>query len=465
MTDRNKNQLGTAPIGPLLFKLAVPTVMAQIINMLYNVVDRIYLGHIPGEGSLALTGVGVCLPIILVVSAFAALVASGGAPKASIAMGRGDNEEAEKILGSCFSFLIIISLVLSIVLVVWNRPMLLSFGASDNTIDYASSYMTIYALGTICVQMTLGMNAFITAQGKTTVSMLTVVIGAVVNIILDPIFIFAFGMGVKGAALATVISQGVSCVWCIVYITGEKSLLRLRVKNMRIVPSLLLPCLGLGISTFIMQSTESIISVCFNSSLLKYGGDIAVGAMTISASVMQMGMLPLQGISQGAQPISSYSYGKGDKERVKKCFKYLLLSSFAFSFVLWVLIELFPSVFASIFSPDPLLVEYASKALRIYMGATLVFGIQISCQMTFIAVGNAVSSIIVAVLRKFVLLIPMIYIIPHFFQNKTMGVFAAEPIADFMAVTCTAIIFYFQFRASLRKIDEREKTDLVENRE
>ena len=463
--ERDNTELGTAPIGPLLFKLAVPTVVAQIINMLYNVVDRIYLGHIPGEGSLALTGVGVCFPIIMVVSAFSSLVASGGAPKASIAMGRGDKEEAEKILGSCFTFLFIISLVISVVLVLWNKPMLLTFGASENTIYYASSYMTIYASGTLFVQMTLGMNAFITAQGKTTVSMCVVVIGAVLNIILDPIFIFGFGMGVKGAALATIISQCVSSILCIAYISSDKSILRLKITRLKIVPSLLFSCLALGISTFIMQSTESIISVCFNSSLLKYGGDIAVGAMTISASVMQMGMLPLQGISQGAQPISSYSYGKGDKERVKKCFKYLLLSSFAFSFVLWVLIELFPSVFASIFSPDPLLVEYASKALRVYMGATLVFGIQISCQMTFIAVGNAVSSIIVAVLRKFVLLIPMIYIIPHFFQNKTMGVFAAEPIADFMPVTCTAIIFYFQFRASLRKIDEREKTDIVGNRE
>ena len=306
--NRNNSKLGTAPIGPLLFKLAVPTVVAQIINMLYNVVDRIYLGHIPGEGSLALTGVGVCLPIILVVSAFAALVASGGAPKASIAMGRGDNDEAERIIGSCLSFLIIISIVLSVVLVIWNRPMLLTFGASENTIDYASSYMTIYACGTIFVQMTLGMNAFITAQGKTTISMLTVVIGAVLNIILDPIFIFAFGMGVKGAALATIMSQCVSSIWCIIYISSKKSLLRLKVKNMKIEPSLLFPCLALGISTFIMQSTESVISVCFNSSLLKYGGDIAVGAMTICTSVMQMGMLPLQGISQGAQPISSYLF-------------------------------------------------------------------------------------------------------------------------------------------------------------
>lgn len=458
--EKNNNELGSAPIGPLLFKLAVPTVVAQLINMLYNVVDRIYLGHIPREGSLALTGVGVCLPIILVVSAFAALVASGGAPKASIAMGRGDNDEAERILGSCFSFLIIISIMLSLVLIIFNRPMLLTFGASENTIDYASSYMTIYACGTIFVQMTLGMNAFITAQGKTTTSMLTVVIGAVMNIILDPIFIFVFGMGVKGAALATIMSQCVSSVWCIVFITGKKSLLRLKVKNMRIVPSLLLPCLALGISTFIMQSTESVISVCFNSSLLKYGGDIAVGAMTICTSVIQMVMLPLQGISQGAQPISSYSYGAGNKERVKKCYKYLLISSFTFSTIAWALILLFPQVFAKIFTPDPELVEYASKALRVYLGAIFVFGIQISCQMTFISIGNALSSVIVAVVRKFVLLIPLIYIVPHFFKDKTMGVFAAEPIADFIAVICTVTIFYFQFRASLSKLDEGEKIEV-----
>lgn len=458
--EKNNNELGSAPIGPLLFKLAVPTVVAQLINMLYNVVDRIYLGHIPREGSLALTGVGVCLPIILVVSAFAALVASGGAPKASIAMGRGDNDEAERILGSCFSFLIIISIMLSLVLIIFNRPMLLTFGASENTIDYASSYMTIYACGTIFVQMTLGMNAFITAQGKTTTSMLTVVIGAVMNIILDPIFIFVFGMGVKGAALATIMSQCVSSVWCIVFITGKKSLLRLKVKNMRIVPSLLLPCLALGISTFIMQSTESVISVCFNSSLLKYGGDIAVGAMTICTSVIQMVMLPLQGISQGAQPISSYSYGAGNKERVKKCYKYLLISSFTFSIIAWAMIQLFPQVFAKIFTPDPELVEYASKALRVYLGAIFVFGIQISCQMTFISIGNALSSVIVAVVRKFVLLIPLIYIVPHFFKDNTMGVFAAEPIADFIAVICTVTIFYFQFRASLSKLDEGEKIEV-----
>lgn len=461
--NSNKNMgLGSAPIGPLLFKLAVPTVVAQIINMLYNVVDRIYLGHIPGEGSLALTGVGVCLPIILVVSAFASLVASGGAPRASMAMGRGDNDEAEKILGTCFAFLAAISLVLSFVLVLFNRPMLLTFGASENTIDYASSYMKIYASGTIFVQLTLGMNAFITCQGKTNISMLTVVIGALMNIVLDPIFIFVFAMGVKGAALATIMSQGLSCVWCVIYLSGKKSLLKLKVRNIRIIPSLLLPCLALGISTFIMQSTESIISMCFNSSLLKYGGDIAVGAMTICTSVMQMGMLPLQGIAQGAQPISSYSYGAGNVERVKKCFRYLLVSSLCFSTLMWALVQLFPKMFASIFSPDPVLVEYASKALRVYMGAIFIFGIQLACQMTFISVGNALSSVIVAVLRKIVLLIPLIYIVPLFFRDKAMGVFAAEPIADLLAVCCTVVVFSIQFKASLNKISGNENSGTLE---
>ena len=453
--DSDKNELGTAPIGSLLFRLAVPTVVAQVINMLYNIVDRIYLGHIPGEGSLALTGVGVCLPIILVVSAFASLVSSGGAPRASIAMGRGDSDEGERILGGCFTLLILVSLVLTSVLLLWNRPMLLAFGASDNTIGYASSYMSIYACGTICVQLTLGLNAFITAQGKTRISMLTVLIGAVLNIILDPIFIFLFGMGVKGAALATILSQGVSALWCVFFLSGKKTILKLRVKNMGVSPSVVLPCIALGTSSFIMQSTESLISVCFNSSLLKYGGDIAVGAMTICTSVMQMGMLPLQGISQGAQPISSYNYGAGNVDRVKKCFKCLLLTCVSFSSFLWLMVQLFPSFFARIFSPDPSLIGYASSALRIYMGSTILFGIQIACQMTFVSIGSALSSVTVAVVRKIVLLIPLIYIVPLFFSNKAIGVFTAEPIADFISVIFTIVLFSFRFKASLRKLESK----------
>lgn len=316
--NENKEFLGTEPVGKLLFKLAIPTVIAQIVNLLYNIIDRIYIGHMPGDGELALTGVGVCLPIIMVVSAFAALVSSGGAPRASIAMGEGNTDAAEDILGGCFTLQIVVSLVLTAILLVFNRTFLMAFGGSENTIGYAVSYMNIYAAGTIFVQLTLGMNAFITAQGFARMGMATVMIGAVCNIILDPVFIFGLHMGVSGAALATILSQGVSCVWVICFLCGKKSTLRLQKRCMKIDPKIVLPCISLGIATFIMQASESIISVCFNASLLRYGGDIAVGAMTILTSVMQFGMMPLQGVAQGAQPIISYNYGAHNVERVKK---------------------------------------------------------------------------------------------------------------------------------------------------
>ena len=325
--EKNKEFLGTEPIGKLLFKLAVPTVVAQLINMLYNIVDRIYIGHMPGDGALALTGVGVCMPIIMLVTAFAMLVGAGGAPRVSIFMGQKDMDSAEKTMGNCFTTQVIISVVLTTVLLLWNRELLLTFGASENTIEYATAYMNIYALGTIFVQMTLGMNAFITAQGFTRTSMLAVVIGAVTNIILDPIFIFGLHMGVRGAALATVLSQALSTVWVLAFLTGKKTQLKLRRKNFRLVRKLIMPCLTLGLATFIMQASESVISVCFNSSLLKYGGDIAVGAMTILTSVMMFAMLTLQGIGMGAQPILSYNYGARNEQRVRKTFWCLLGSS------------------------------------------------------------------------------------------------------------------------------------------
>ncbi|MBQ7093303.1 MAG: MATE family efflux transporter [Clostridia bacterium] len=461
MSD-NKEMLGMAPIGKLLFKLAVPTVVAQLINMLYNIVDRIYIGHIPGEGSLALTGVGVCMPIIMIISAFAALVASGGAPKASISMGKGDNDSAEKILGGCFSLQIIISAVLTAVLLIFSKNLLLMFGASENTIGYATDYMHIYAVGTVFVQLTLGMGAFITAQGYTRISMITVLIGAVCNIILDPIFIFGLGMGVKGAALATVLSQAVSCIWVLSFLCGKKTYLKLRKGNLRINPKLVFPCIALGAATFIMQSSESVISVCFNSSLLKYGGDIAVGAMTILTSVMQFAMLPMQGIAQGAQPILSYNYGAKNTERVKKTFKLLLISCLTYSCVIWAAIMVFPKIFAGIFTPDSALIEFTAAALRIYCGVMCIFGIQIACQMTFVSIGNAPCSIIVAIVRKFVLLLPLIYIMPQLISDKTMGVYAAEPVADIIAVTFTAVLFTIQFKKVLKSLemekDGRSKT-------
>ena len=448
----NKEFLGTEPIGKLLFKLAVPTVIAQIINMLYNIVDRIYIGHMPGNGSLALTGVGVCMPIILIVSAFAALVSSGGAPRASIAMGQGKYDKAESILGECFFLQVIISVILTIVLLVFGRSFLLAFGASENTIGYATSYMRIYALGTIFVQLTLGMNAFITAQGFAKTGMLTVLIGAVCNIILDPIMIFVLNLGVSGAALATIISQGISTIWVLSFLKSNKSNVRLKKEYMKLEKDVIVPCITLGLATFIMQASESIISVCFNSSLQKYGGDIAVGAMTILSSVMQLAMLPMQGIGQGAQPIASYNFGAKNKERVKETFKLLLIASFSYSTLLWLFIITCPKLFASIFSPDAVLIDYTANALRIYCASLFLFGIQIACQMIFVSIGNAVDSIIVAVLRKFVLLIPLIYIVPHFVSDATTGVFLAEPIADALAVAFTATLFFFEFRKALKKL-------------
>lgn len=449
----NKEFLGTEPVGKLLFKLAVPTVIAQIINMLYNIVDRIYIGHMPGNGSLALTGVGVCMPIILIVSAFAALVSSGGAPRASISMGQGKYDKAESILGECFFLQVIISVILTIVLLVFGRSFLLAFGASENTIEYATSYMRIYALGTIFVQLTLGMNAFITAQGFAKTGMLTVLIGAVCNIVLDPIMIFILNLGVSGAALATIISQGISTIWVLSFLKSNKSNIRLKKEYMTLEKDVIVPCVTLGLATFIMQASESIISVCFNSSLQRYGGDIAVGAMTILSSVMQLAMLPMQGIGQGAQPIASYNFGAKNKARVKETFKWLLVSSLVYSTLLWLFIMTCPKLFASIFSPDAVLIDYTANALRIYCAALFLFGIQIACQMIFVSIGNAVDSIIVAVLRKFVLLIPLIYIVPHFVSDATTGVFLAEPIADALAVAFTATLFFFEFRKALKKLD------------
>ena len=455
--QNDKNFLGTAPIGKLLLKLSIPTVIAQLINMLYNVVDRIYIGHIPGEGSLALTGVGVCMPIIMIVTAFAALISSGGAPRASICMGKQDNKSAEQILGNCFSLQIVVSIVLTVVLLIWNKDLLMVFGASKNTLGYATDYMRIYALGTLFVQLTLGMNAFITAQGFTTTSMVSVLIGAICNITLDPVFIFVFNMGVKGAALATVLSQAISTIWVVVFLSGKKTQLHLRKKYMGLKPKVFLPCVALGLATFIMQASESVVTVCFNSSLLHYGGDIAVGAMTILTSVMQFAMLPLQGIAQGSQPIASYNYGAKNADRVKKTFRLLVVTCLTYSTLLWAAVQIIPKVFVSIFTSDAKLVAFTAPMLKIYLGGLFLFGIQIACQITFTSLGKAVNSIIVAVMRKFVLLLPLIYIMPHVVSNPTIGVYMAEPIADIIAVLFTSVLFTFQFKKALAQIRNSNK--------
>ena len=454
--NRKNVDLGTGPVGRLLFSLALPTITSQIVNMLYNLVDRVYIGHMqPVEtvGKLALTGVGVCLPIIMVISAFAALMAMGGAPRASIEEGRGNLAESERIMGNSMTMLVAAAVVLTAVFLLFAEPMLRVFGASDNTIGYALDYMHIYALGTIFVQVTLGMNAYITAQGFTVVGMKTVLIGAGLNTVLDPVFIFAFDMGVRGAALATILSQAVSAVWVLKFLTGPKTKWRLRAVNLRPRAKVVLPSLALGMSPFIMQATESLITVCFNSSLLKYGGDIAVGAMTVLSSIMQFAMMPLQGLTQGAQPIVSYNYGARNPQRVRRAFKVLLIACVTYSLTLWALVQLFPQIFALLFTPNQELVDYAAWALRIYMAATGIFGVQVACQQTFVALGNAKTSLFLAALRKIILLIPLIFILPHFFADKSFAVFLAEPVADVLAVCTTATMFFFLFRKSMAALE------------
>lgn len=454
--EQKNDFLGTEPIGKLLWRMSIPAIAAQLINLLYNLVDRVYIGHMPENGALALTGVGVCMPVIMIVTAFAALISNGGAPRASMAMGKGDYGAAEKVLGNSFSLQLILSFIITVILLVFNRSFLMMFGASENTIEYASSYMGIYALGTVFVQLTLGMNAFITAQGFAKTGMLSVLIGAACNIVLDPILIYGFDMGVRGAALATIISQAVSTIWVLSFLTGKKTVIKIKKQYLRPEASVVLPSMALGLAPFIMQASESVIIVCFNSSLLKYGGDVAVGAMTILSSAMQFSMLPMQGLGQGAQPISSYNFGARNAKRVKKTFWMLLGMSLTYSFLIWALIMLFPQAFAMIFSSDEQLIEYTRWALRIYCASLCFFGAQIACQMTFISLGNAKASIMVAVMRKFVLLLPLIFILPHIVENQTMGVYLAEPVADILAVTFTAVLFYFQFKKALRELESPE---------
>lgn len=453
MSESKETELGSKPIGKLLFQLAVPAIVAQIINLLYNLVDRMYIGHIEGEGALALTGIGVTLPVLLLISAFAALVGFGGAPRASICMGRKDHEQAEKILGNCVAAIVLLSVVLTIFFRIFGEKILLIFGASAETIPYAIDYLNIYTWGTIFVQIALGLNMFISSQGFTQVSMKTVLIGALLNIILDPIFIFGFDMGVRGAALATIISQGVSAVWVLKFLCGQKTILKIRKKNLRLQTGIILPVLGLGISPFIMQSTESVLQVCFNTSLLKYGGNVAVGSMTIMSSIMQFSMMPLQGLTQGMQPIVSYNYGAKNVERVKKAFKVTLISSLLFSTLIWAFAMFFPQVLAMAFTSDKELIEFTSWGIRTYMSVSLIFGAQIACQQTFLALGNAKISLFLALLRKIILLVPFIYILPAFFENKTFGVILAEPVADFIAVITTVTMFYFSFKKTIAKLE------------
>ena len=448
--EKRENDLGRDPVGKLLLRLAVPTVTAQLVNALYNIVDRMYIGHIEGVGDLALTGLGICFPVIMFVSALSALVGMGGGSRAVVRMGSGDQEGANAILGSCATLLVILSVIFTAVLQLVKEPMLLLFGATENTLPYALDYLGIYLSGTIFVELSLGLNFFITAQGFSTVGMATVLIGAVINIVLDPVFIFGFGMGVKGAALATITAQAVSAVWVVCFLLGKRTKLRLQRRFARVDWKVLAPVLALGVSPFIMQSTESLVNIAFNSSLKAYGGDPAVGAMTICSSIMQVFYLLFQGLSQGGQPIVGYNYGAGNLDRVKQAFRLVFTCSLIFSTLSCLAIELFPGMFVAMFNDKPELVEIAVWTLRVYAAGMFMLGIQNSCQQTFVALGQAKISLFLALLRKIILLIPLIFILPHFIANKVLAVFLAEPAADILAALTTGGMFFWRFPKLLR---------------
>lgn len=450
MAEQDKKQdMGSGSIPRLMLNLAIPAVVAQLINMLYNIVDRIYIGHIPDAGASALTGVGLFLPILMMINAFAMLAGSGGAPRAAIAMGKGDRENAQKILGNCFSMLMIFSVLLTVGFYLFAPRLLRLFGASDVTLPYALSYARIYILGIVFVMIVMGLNPFITTQGFAKFSMLTTVVGAVCNIILDPILIFVCGMGVQGAAVATVISQAVSAVWVLRFLRGRRTILRLNSNDMKLVPGVILPCLALGVSPFVMLSTESLLNISFNSSLSRFGGDVAVGAMTIISSCNQLVTLPLQGICQGGQPIMSYNFGAGKKERVKQAFRCQFVACTGYAGLMWLLLLIVPQVFARIFSSDSALVDYTVWAMRIYMAGIFSTGVQTSCQQTFMALGQAKISLLMACLRKLILLIPLIFILPFVFSDKVFGVFVAEPVSDIIAASVTAAMLFTRLNGIL----------------
>ena len=457
--NKQTNEMGTGSIPKLFFKLAIPAVVAQVVNLLYNIVDRIYIGHIPEVGASALTGVGLFAAIMMFITAFSMLAGAGGAPLASIALGKNDKDHAERIMTNSFLLLLVFAVILTIVIYIFAPTLLTLFGASEVTLPYAVDYARIYVLGTVFVLLVTGMNPFVTTQGFANIAMLTTVIGAVINIILDPIFIFLFDMGVKGAALATILSQAVGAIWILRFLTGPKTILKLRKENMKLDPKIFGPTLALGISPFIMVSTESLLSISFTTSLSKYGGDIAVGAMTIITSINMLVTMPLQGFTQGGQPIMSYNYGAGNVDRVKKAFFMQFGVCVGYAAHFWAICMLAPNVLAGIFTTDAALAEYASWAIRIYMAGIFSVGFQLACQQSFMALGQAAISLVMAFLRKLILLIPLIFILPNFFENKVFGVFVAEPVSDIVAAAITTIVFFTQFKKIMAKTQNPTNTE------
>lgn len=454
--SNTSTDLGKENIGKLLFKLATPAIIAQLVNVLYNIVDRIFIGRMPG-GDMAMAGVGVAFPIILMISAFSALVGMGGAPLAAIKMGEQDNDGAEKIMSNSFSILMILSLILTLGFLVFKEPILWAFGASEATIGYATDYLSVYLIGTVFVQIGLGMNPYINTQGFAKVGMMTVTIGAIINIVLDPMLIFGLGMGVKGAALATILAQAVSAIWVLRFLLGKKSILKIKKKYLKPDIKIMMAILALGISPFIMQATESLVLVSLNSQLQKYGGDLAVGAMTIMSSIMQIIMLPNLGLTQGAQPIISYNYGAKQMDRVKQTFKLCIGLCSLYTIGMWLALMMLPQIFVGIFNNDPALMEITTWSIKIYFAGIFIFGVQVACQQTFLALGQAKISLILALLRKIILLVPLIFILPMFIENQLFGVLLAEPIADILAATTTIICFMVFYKKTLSVVDANEK--------
>ena len=459
MSHTRTNDLGRDPIGPLLFRLALPAILAQVVNALYNIVDRVYIGHMEPDGALALTGLGVCFSILMFVSALAALAGMGGGPRASIAMGEGDHDKAEAYLGGSAALLLVLAVVVTTVFQIWKEPLLLAFGADETTVGYAADYLSVYLWGSVSVLITLGLNTYISIQGRASTAMLTTLIGAVLNIVLDPVFIFLFDMGIKGAALATVLAQTVSALWVLRFLTGPKTKLRLRLRHLRLKKEILLPTVALGVSPFIMQATESLVTVSFNASLLRYGGTAAVGAMTVCSSMMMLMWLPAQGLAQGAQPIISYNFGAGNFPRVKKTCRLLLLVTMVYMVAFWGLVQLFPGAAVGVFNDDPALTSTAVWALRIYLAGMCVFWLQCACQQIFVALGQAKVSLFFALLRKVILLVPLIFLLPHVVEHRVLGVLLAEPIADIVSALACGGVFFLRLPRILAKRAEELKSN------
>lgn len=461
MKNSQDEKLGKESIPKLMFTLALPAILAQLINVLYNIVDRIYIGNMPGVGDLALTGVGVTFPIIMLISAFSALAGMGGAPLASIKLGAGDKDGAEKILGNSATLLLICSVVLTTIFLIYKEPLLYMFGASENIITYSLDYINIYLYGTIFVQFALGLNMYISAQGFAKTAMLSVLIGAITNIILDPIFIFSLNMGVKGAALATIISQCLSAIWVVNFLSSKKSksIIKIKKHNLKINKAIVGSILALGIAPFIMQATESLLNIVLNSGLQKYGGDLYVGSMTIMTSIMQLLVIPIQGLTQGVQPIISYNYGAKQYDRVKKTFKLLITISFTATIIGTLAIILFPNIFVGIFTQKQELADLTAKMIKIFMAGMWIFGIQMACQSTFMGLGQAKISLFLALLRKVILLIPLAIILPKFFD--VAGIYYAEPIADVIASLTTLTMFMLSYKKILGEVEPRNNKNIA----